>query len=337
MGHTVKEEYFSGQGVVMIATRDANGTPQGFRPLGNCPAVAIKNATTTLEHKEATTGQRGTDKRLTTEVKVGIEITLENYNSKNLAMVLRGTKTAVAGAAVVDESVVGFPGGVAGFAHMKVSAVTVKQGATSLTAYTNDTTPWDYRVNTEAGSVMLNDASSVAAPNLGTSITAVAVGATTTLTVTQAWTVGDSVYISGLTGADAATLNGKTFAISTRTATTITIAADTSAKTITAGSGKAYNLTAPITLLASYTYATQQEVGAFTSGNVEYYLRFEGLNTAEQDSPVVVEVFKFSVDPTQDFSMISDQIQSFVLQGSVLKDSLRSTGSQYYKVMKIDA
>lgn len=268
MGHVVKEEYFSGQGVVMIATRDANGNPQGFRPLGNCPAVAIKNATTTLEHKEATTGQRGTDKRLTTEVKVGIEITLENYNAANVAMVTRGTKTEKTAGSVTGEAVTAYPGLVTSLAHMKVSTVVVKQGVTTLTAFVDEATPWDYKLNAEAGSLLFNTA----------------------------------------TGLDA--------------------------------SGPADNITYTLgvadDITVDYAYAKQVEVDAFTSGNVEYYLRFEGLNTAEQDSPVVVEVFKFSVDPTQDFSMISDQIQSFVLQGSVLKDSLRATGSQYYKVTKID-
>ena len=75
MGHQVTEEYFSGQGVVLVAARDVNGNPKGFRPVGNVPNLAIKNATTVLEHKESTTGARGTDKRLTTEVKVSLEVT----------------------------------------------------------------------------------------------------------------------------------------------------------------------------------------------------------------------------------------------------------------------
>lgn len=268
MGHQVTEEYFSGQGVVMIATRDASGNPMGFRPLGNCPAVAIKNATTVLEHKESTTGQRGTDKRLTTEVKVGIELTLENYNSQNLALVTRGTKTAVTGATATAEPVTAYPGLVSSLLHMKVSAVTVEQGVTPLVAFVNETTAWDYKLNADAGSIMFNTA-------------------------------------TGLDGSGAP-------------------------PNITYTLGVADDIT------VDYTYATQVEVDAFNTGTPELYMRFEGLNTAEEDSPVVVEVFKFSVDPTQDFSMIGDQIQSFVLQGSVLKDSLRGSGSQYYKVTKID-
>jgi hypothetical protein len=267
MGHSVKEEYFSGQGVVMIATRDVSGNPTGFRPLGNCPAVAIKNATTVLEHKESTTGQRGTDKRLTTEVKVGIEITLENYNSENIALVTRGTKTAKTGATVTAEAVTAYAGKISALAHMKVSAVTVEMGVTPLVAFVDEATAWDYKLNAEAGSIQFNSA----------------------------------------TGLD--------------------------------GSGAPPNITYTLgekDVTVDYTYATQVEVDAFNTGNTELYLRFEGLNTAEEDSPVVIEVFKFSVDPTQDFSMISDQIQSFVLQGSVLKDALRGTGSQYYKVTKID-
>lgn len=71
-------------------------------------------------------------------------------------------------------------------------------------------------------------------------------------------------------------------------------------------------------------------------------MRFEGLNTAEVDgstgrsSPVVVEVFKFSTDPFQELALIADTVQSFVLEGSVLADGFRTTGSKYFNVKKLN-
>lgn len=85
-----------------------------------------------------------------------------------------------------------------------------------------------------------------------------------------------------------------------------------------------------------YSFAEQQVVDALTQGTKEMYMRFEGLNTAEGNTPVVIEVFKFSTDPFKELSLIGTTIQSFVLEGSVLADSLHSLGSLYFTVTKLN-
>lgn len=336
MAHSIVEEYFSGQGVLMVGPRDALGNPAGLRPLGNVPNVSIKNATTVVEHKESTTGARGTDKRLLTEVKVSIDITVENFDSTNLASVLQGTYSQVAGSSVVGEPVKGYPGLVSPLAHLRASAFVLKKSAATLTPFVNNSTAWDYKINLDAGSFQLNDGSTTAfSSNLGVAATAITVGATTVVTITHNAAVGDTFYFGqGWAGANASQVNGKSGIITAVTGTTAVTVALVTSGTITVGT----NLCAwsGMALLADYTWASQQQVQAFTTGIPELYLRFEGLNTAENNSPVVVDVFKFAVDPTQDFSLISDQIQQFVLSGSILKDSLQATGSQYYRVTKVD-
>jgi hypothetical protein len=83
----------------------------------------------------------------------------------------------------------------------------------------------------------------------------------------------------------------------------------------------------------TYTYAAQKVVNALTQGATDYFLRFEGLNTAASNEPVVIEVFRFSVDPLKELSLIGDGVQQFVLEGNVLADNLRTTGSKYFKEM----
>ena len=85
--------YFSGQGVIMIGKRDLEGKPAGLEPVGNVSDLKISIATTSLEHKESQTGQRGIDLRLTTETKATLSATLENYVAKNLQLALRGDHT----------------------------------------------------------------------------------------------------------------------------------------------------------------------------------------------------------------------------------------------------
>jgi len=325
--------YYSGQGVLMVGARDAQGKPKGFTPVGNCSACAIGIETSVLEHKESQSGQRATDLRVTTETKASISMTLENFSAEILALALRGDVTKVLGSSVIGEAVTLYNGKVLKLANGKISALTVKRGATSLIAYTNDATPYDYKFNAETGSIQMNDGSVVALSALttgGTAPSAITVGATTSITVANTAAVGDFVSFTGFTGADAALINGKAHKILTASPTVITIDLNTTGKTITLGTPlSAFD---GVALTADYTWATQYQVDALTQGPQERYLRFEGLNTADGNNPVVVEVFKFLVDPAQELPLIGDEnIAQFVLEGSLLSDALQSSGSKFFK------
>lgn len=146
----VESNYFSGQGVVLIASRDpTTGLPKGFVPVGNVSDLKVSVSTSVLEHKESQSGQRAIDLRLTTETKCALSMTMENFSKENLAMALRGTVTEVPGGTVVDEVVKAYLGKVINLAHIKVSNVVVEDGITPLTVNV------DYTVNTDAGSIKL--------------------------------------------------------------------------------------------------------------------------------------------------------------------------------------
>ena len=64
------------------------------------------------------------------------------------------------------------------------------------------------------------------------------------------------------------------------------------------------------------------------------YLRFEGLNTADQDTvnaalftPVVVEIFRFSVDPLKELDLINDAITKITIEGAMLVDPTKVASS----------
>ena len=62
--------------------------------------------------------------------------------------------------------------------------------------------------------------------------------------------------------------------------------------------------------------------------NVEgYALRFDGLNTAKGDSPVIVAIDKVQINPAETLSLISDELNSFVLSGKVL-----ILGGKFYNI-----
>ncbi len=325
--------YYSGQGVVLIGKRDSSGKPAGLLPVGNCSALKISLSSSVLEHKESQTGQRGIDLRITTELKNTLSVTVENYTAKVLSDALRGNRITKLGASVTSEAINGYLGAVQPFKYARVSSVVLKRGATTLTVYTNDATPFDYKYNADAGSFWLNDGSIVAASGLttgGTAPTAITVGNPTEVTVANTAAVGSMAMFSGFTGADAALLNGKAFeVVAGSDATKVKLNVDTTGKTITLGTPLSFF--DGVALSADYTYAGQNIVEAFTVGAPERWLRFEGLNTADTNSPVVVDVFKFLLDPTKDLDLISDGLQAFVLEGSVLADPLQTTGSKYFR------
>lgn len=333
--------YFSGQGVVMIGQRDpVTGLPTGLRALGNCSDLKITIATTVIDHKGSQDGQRAIDSRLQTETKATASVTLESWIAANLAKALRGDSTVIGGGAVTAELVNGFPGLVSGFQFINIaSLVLTGPGPTVLTAYVDTVTPYDYKVNLDAGSIQLNDGSAVALAGLitavGTAVTAGTAGATTALTVANTAAIGDTVYLSGFTGTNASALNGKTATITAASPTAISVAVNTAALTITFTTGKVTFLNSPVALSAAYSYGGQTLTSALTQPLPNSFLRFEGLNTVETNSPVVVELFKFSNDPLKEMALISDTYGQFQLEGALLSDSLRLTGSKYFSVKQL--
>lgn len=76
---------------------------------------------------------------------------------------------------------------------------------------------------------------------------------------------------------------------------------------------------------ATYTYYAEDIVPMFESAPVERFLRFSGINTANSNKPVVVELYRTIFDPVSSLDFINDELASFELSGSVLYDSTRDS------------
>ncbi|MGH8615856.1 MAG: hypothetical protein ACREYF_28555 [Gammaproteobacteria bacterium] len=164
----------------------------------------------------------------------------------------------------------------------------------------------------------------------GTAPSAIAVGNPTVVTVANTAVVGDYVAFTGFAGADAGLVNGKAHKITVASPTSVSIDLDTTGKTITVGTPlSAFD---GVALTTDYSYAAQYLVNALTTAAPERYLRFEGLNTTDGNNPVVLEVFKFSIDPAAELALITAEGASqFEITGNVLADALVSSGSQYFR------
>lgn len=75
---------------------------------------------------------------------------------------------------------------------------------------------------------------------------------------------------------------------------------------------------------ASYTAAAAgTNVGLFQTPPKERWIRFEGLNTADENKPVLIELYRTLLDPQQELSLISDELLQMQLSGAVLYDATK--------------
>ncbi|HKJ94855.1 MAG TPA: hypothetical protein VKA32_04420 [Gammaproteobacteria bacterium] len=91
-------------------------------------------------------------------------------------------------------------------------------------------------------------------------------------------------------------------------------------------------------LTADYSYAQYDRVVAFDQDPGELWLRFEGLNIADDDAPVLVELYKVRLEPVQQMDLINNQLSQLQLQGQALYDSLHdgdATLGQFGRILQL--
>lgn len=84
----------------------------------------------------------------------------------------------------------------------------------------------------------------------------------------------------------------------------------------------------------TYTYGNNYVVNAQTTSQKEFMLVLDGYNAGEDgDKAVVLKAFKVKLSPTESFALISGQdFASVVLNGEILRDETKLTGSKFFSV-----
>ena len=95
--------YFSGQGKLKVAPIVGGIIAAGYRWVGNVPDFKPAFTASKNDHKESYSGQRLTDKTLTTELNSTFSATLEDWSPENLALATRGKVQKTTSGAVTDE------------------------------------------------------------------------------------------------------------------------------------------------------------------------------------------------------------------------------------------
>lgn len=73
-----------------------------------------------------------------------------------------------------------------------------------------------------------------------------------------------------------------------------------------------------------YAYGAAQSTALFTQPLPERWVRFEGLNTADSNREVVIDLYRVAINPAKELSLITDELLKFELSGQVLADTLKS-------------
>jgi hypothetical protein len=76
---------------------------------------------------------------------------------------------------------------------------------------------------------------------------------------------------------------------------------------------------------AAYSYTATKSVGMFTTGQKYYTLRYEGINLAEGNAPVIVDLYKVAPEPLQQLALIStgNDVDGMQISAGVLLDSAK--------------
>ena len=89
----------------------------------------------------------------------------------------------------------------------------------------------------------------------------------------------------------------------------------------------------------SYDYVEYNKIESLINSGIEYAVKFYGLNAAQSDTPVVVEMYKVKFGAAGEMPMISEDFVSLDLAAEILADdSIVGAGlSQYYTVKQVEA
>ena len=148
---------FSGQGKVLVGTRQANGTPGLLRWLGNAGQFDLNIEEDNEERNESYSGSRLPLRKLVRGRKGTITVKWDEFSKDNMALGLIASVTTVAAAGAVAGYA--FPtgavvGNILAVPHKNLSAVAVKDSTGVPKTLTLDT---NYRLDAFAGTAELID------------------------------------------------------------------------------------------------------------------------------------------------------------------------------------
>lgn len=100
-------------------------------------------------------------------------------------------------------------------------------------------------------------------------------------------------------------------------------------------SGALNAITCNDVLKVEYTHGSQKELGDLNAVQEEYWMRIEGLNTAQDNTPVTLDFYKVMPQLVMAFSLLSEKRESSNLTSTLLCDFLRCQEDRFFKIRSL--
>ena len=105
---------------------------------------------------------------------------------------------------------------------------------------------------------------------------------------------------------------------------------------VTNGTLLVFSGTATASHTVAYTFDTYMRTDVFTTTSSEVWLRFEGLSTLDSGQTTLIDAYRVAIDPMSGYQLINDEIGSAEITGSILADTTRVAGNQFFQQINID-
>ena len=347
--------YFMGQGKCYIAPRVANGAIAGaYTYVGDVSQLQLTANQKFDDIEESVSGNRLVAAHIPNGLSFASKMVCEQWSAQNLLMATYGGgRNPVAAGTVVAEVVRSYAGPNAGASGSMVPLA--NPGISSVVAVLGGAA-------TAVGSVVVNakGTSSLAA---GTRVTCGLVGNTSSVAPVIVAVIGNdgtggvdhyevttpgtstvlptSLTVAGVTGPTQYINAG---AVSLVANTDYSVDGPNGAITALPGSQKlplgymADVTGVPVSVNYSYAAYSSAIEGILTGNGIqEYAVRLHGLNTANGNSPVIVTLWRFSMNLAKTLDFIASKHGTLDLDGMLLPDSTRNgtTQSQFFSILKV--
>lgn len=339
--------YFMGQGKTYWALRAANaGIIGGFLYAGDVEQLQVSSNQTFDDIQENTSGNRNVAAHIPTGNTMGFKVSCKQWTLDSLAKAAYAAlgQTPVAAASVVAELVSAYGGTMTPLANPGVSAVVAVLGGTSakvaavaVTAAGTGGTPGAALPVTFTGGTPSTPATANAIVN--------AAGGVDHIEMTNYGAGYASPPTATVTGITAGTFAVKMGGTALVAGTDYDLNAAMGSLTWRAASVNVPSGSVPLTgnglatpISVNYNYASWfGKIEAVTRGIQEFCVRFEGLNTANGNAPVVVTCWRVALNMAALFDLIANRSGTLELSGMLLPDPTRDgiTQSQYWTAVKV--
>jgi hypothetical protein len=79
----------------------------------------------------------------------------------------------------------------------------------------------------------------------------------------------------------------------------------------------------------AYTHVALDNVSIFSAPQTDIFLRYEGINLAENGAPIIAEFYKVSTEPLKKLSLITDKLADMQISTAVLIDASKPMSDEF--------